>query len=242
MEVGKTTSLEFLGRKILFSAESSISSKRVASFHVKEPDTVAMISSLGPGDVFWDIGASTGIYSVPAATTGAMVYAFEPKSGNFFDLTVNSNLNGVGENLMALNVAISDESKATHLFVSDQTPGAAMNTIDRSWAYRGGETKSKFIHGVLALSASDILRFGVKPPSHVKIDVDGLEPQITKSLAPIWHGVKTAIIEIDSGDERHMGIFPIMEDLGFHCSNDQVIRARRVGGPNDGVGNVVWTR
>ena len=54
---------------------------------VKESGTCEWIKNdIGPGDVFFDIGANIGIYSILAANrvgkTGK-VYAFEPHSGNF---------------------------------------------------------------------------------------------------------------------------------------------------------------
>ena len=52
---------------------------------------------LKPEDVFVDIGANIGFFTVIAAKCGAMVYAFEPEEGNYRRLLRNLKLNGLDE-------------------------------------------------------------------------------------------------------------------------------------------------
>ena len=65
-----------------FVATSDIEQWRATSLLHKEAGTVAWISrSVGPGDVFYDVGANIGIYSLLAALCAGpagRVFAFEP--------------------------------------------------------------------------------------------------------------------------------------------------------------------
>ena len=64
----------------------------------KEPFTVEWIErSIKPGDVFYDIGANVGAYSLIAAKVtgnGARIFAFEPSAATFHDLSRNILHNG----------------------------------------------------------------------------------------------------------------------------------------------------
>jgi hypothetical protein len=65
---------------------------RYVKMFIKEPGTCEWIDrEVKPGDVFYDIGANIGVYSIMAARrvgeTGR-VFAFEPHSGNFSRLLI----------------------------------------------------------------------------------------------------------------------------------------------------------
>ena len=59
---------------------------RMGGYRWKEPDTVEWINRyVKPGDVFYDIGANLGLYSILAAKLlqgRGKVYRFEPESQN----------------------------------------------------------------------------------------------------------------------------------------------------------------
>jgi hypothetical protein len=55
-----------------------MSAFRAATLLTKEPKTLEEIDRLQPGDIFFDIGASTGPYTMWAAKRGVTVYSFEP--------------------------------------------------------------------------------------------------------------------------------------------------------------------
>jgi len=61
---------------------------------------------LAPGDLFLDIGANIGIYTIYALDLGASVIACEPDPRNYARLVENVELNGY--RAQALNVAVAD--------------------------------------------------------------------------------------------------------------------------------------
>jgi FkbM family methyltransferase len=60
------------------------------------------------GDVFFDVGANVGVFSLPAALKGSQTYAFELLSENVAHLVEAADWNGVKENLKVNQIAIGD--------------------------------------------------------------------------------------------------------------------------------------
>lgn len=88
-------------------------SNRVLGFFDKEPLTVRLLSLLAPGDVFLDVGASMGIYSIPAADVvgdDGLVVAVEADQEKFMRLAKNTGLNGMTQRIKALNICAGHQS------------------------------------------------------------------------------------------------------------------------------------
>ena len=151
-----------------------------------EPNVTATLPSvLSPGDVFVDIGAHIGYYSVLAASlvgpTGH-VYAFEPSPSNYDLLRRNIQLNGL-RNVTALELAIgASEGRGTLYEGPRQNSGlATLNPV--YGAKRQGATRE------LAVDIRPVA--AVVPREHLvrvralKIDVEGQELEVLHSLAPL---------------------------------------------------------
>jgi FkbM family methyltransferase len=93
---------------------------------IKEPQTCEWIKSeVKAGQVFYDIGANIGIYSILAAKyVGGLgrVYAFEPHNANFSRLLDNIAANGLGEIVVPCNLALYSRDEFFALRLSDR-PG-----------------------------------------------------------------------------------------------------------------------
>jgi hypothetical protein len=100
--------------------------KRCATMFIKEPQTCEWIKSeVKAGQVFYDIGANIGIYSILAAKyVGGVgrVYAFEPHNANFSRLLDNIAANGLGEIVVPCNLALYSRDEFFALRLSDR-PG-----------------------------------------------------------------------------------------------------------------------
>ena len=67
--------------------------RNYATLFIKEPITIDWIRSFKKNNIFYDVGANVGMYSIFAALiSDVKVYAFEPESNNFQTLMQNNNV------------------------------------------------------------------------------------------------------------------------------------------------------
>jgi FkbM family methyltransferase len=118
-------------------------------FHAEEPETLAWIDGFRAGEVFWDVGAATGLFSIYAATIpGVAVWAFEPKATSFGVLVEHLALNGLGEQVTPLPIAFSDGTGITRIGLADLAPAGATTpsrprpSPRRAAAARSGRARS----------------------------------------------------------------------------------------------------
>ena len=98
----------------------------------KEADTITWIDSFKNGQVFWDIGANIGVYSLYAAVKRHLrVSAFEPSSANFYVLTRNCQLNGLTERLNAYCMAFAGATKLGFINLASYSMGAGSNQFGK---------------------------------------------------------------------------------------------------------------
>ncbi|NJL10297.1 MAG: FkbM family methyltransferase [Calothrix sp. SM1_7_51] len=101
----------------------------INSFEASEIEFVRQ--SLQPGDVFFDIGANGGFYTVIAAkqvgSTGH-VYAFEPGSRELSLLRRNIEINNLS-NVTIIERAVSDKKSTTKFAISHD---GAMNSLSQT--------------------------------------------------------------------------------------------------------------
>lgn len=184
-----TAAADVPGAQLLFYAPSPLLRSRARSVLSKEPDTIAWLDTLPADAVLWDVGANVGVFGLyAAALRGCRVLAFEPSAANFFVLTRNIQLNDLSKRATAYCVALSGASGLGTLNLDSPALGAAMSQFgsagDASRYATGGEAST---HGMLGFTIDDFIRwFSPEFPTHIKLDVDGLE-------WPILQGATTTL-------------------------------------------------
>jgi FkbM family methyltransferase len=141
---------------------------------------------LHKGDVFLDVGANTGIYTVRAAKTigpSGLVIAIEPDPGNFECLKKNIALNNF-KNVIAYNFAAWSHKENLKLFISEFT---ASHSTKRDFGL--GHIKVK------AISLDEIIHnLDVKRVDFAKIDVEGAELEVLKGFSNTMRKLRISII------------------------------------------------
>ena len=61
------TTINIDDEKLLFYTPNNLVKWRVKTFFTKEPDTLNWIDNFKEDEIFWDIGANIGLYSLYAA-------------------------------------------------------------------------------------------------------------------------------------------------------------------------------
>jgi FkbM family methyltransferase len=171
---------------------------RVRSLFTKEPDTIAWIAEFNPGEVFIDVGANVGMYSIWAAkTTGARVIALEPESQNFALLCQNIAINQT--DVLAFPMAVSDTCSYAPLYLSDFGGGGSCHTFGEKVNFKGDPMQPAFIQGSVSTTLDALLAQGaILTPDHIKIDVDGLEHKVINGALECLSVARTVLVEIDS--------------------------------------------
>ena len=156
---------------------NSINYFRAESFSTKEPETLEWIDEYGKGNIFYDIGANVGLYSLYFSKKHLLhSYAFEPSVFNLECLARNINLNGLQDMITIMPFALSEKTFESKFYLSSVEMGSAHSTFGKKIGHDGLILNSKFEY----LCASFTLDFLInnliiQPPGLIKIDVDGIE-------------------------------------------------------------------
>jgi FkbM family methyltransferase len=155
-------------------------SRRIREHGVWEPyETSLVLRLLQPGDVFVDVGANIGYFSVLAASLvgdAGKVFAFEPDPDNFQLLCANAELNGLNDSIMAVQAGLSDAAGEGQLYLSEDNLGDHQ-------IYAGVESRASL--PIELYNGSLYLEKRIQRVDLVKVDTQGSEFQVMAGLMPL---------------------------------------------------------
>lgn len=217
---------------------------RVTTIYTKEPDTIEWIRSMKQGEVFYDVGANIGLYTVFAARHGLKVFAFEPESQNYAVLIRNLAMNEfTRDQAVAFPFCLSDVPLIETLRLTSLMAGGSCHSFASNLNYKREEKQWAYEQGSVAF-ALDFLVFecGMPQPDHIKVDVDGFEDKVLKGMTLTLGKVKSVLLELDSANADHMAAKAYLEERGFVTDEAQIAAARRSEGAFVGIGNIIFKR
>ena len=179
------------------------------------------IEAFPEGACFWDIGANVGAFSLYAALPGNVhVIAIEPAANTFATLTRNIELNGMNDRVSAYCVAFSDKTRLDTLYMSSVESGGVWHGFGTETNQFGEAIATTLRQGAVGFSIDDFaVTFSPRLPTHVKIDVDGIEPDILRGGCKMLStpSLKSAIVEVegDPASPRVREIMALMSEYGF---------------------------
>ena len=185
-----------------------------------EPETEAWIDAMPEDACFWDIGANIGLFSLYAALRagGGHIVAFEPAAVNYALLNRNIEANGMDHRVSAYCIALAEWTRLDVLNMAKTHAGTALHGFGTQEDHYLRPIATKFHQGAIGFSVDGFVELFSPPlPTHVKIDVDGLEPDILRGGAKTFSApsVQSMIVEMEGSDERQAGIVALMVELGF---------------------------
>ena len=83
----------------------------------------AILAIVNDYDIYIDIGACIGDYSIWLAKKGLKVYAFEPVHENFNQLEYNVKLNGLNHKIDTVNKGLGNKKETLHFSVHPENKG-----------------------------------------------------------------------------------------------------------------------
>jgi len=209
--------------EIKFNIANEMSLKRGQTLLTKEPETIEWIDSFDENDTMWDIGANVGVYSLYAAARGIKTLSFEPSSANYYLLNKNIELNKFDDLISAYCLALSDASEIGSINMINLAYGGALHSFSND------AESEKFSHGAFTSSIDDFIsQYNISVPTHIKIDVDGLEGPIVRGATKTFASekLKSVLIELDTDSKEEMDtVLSVMEASGLELIH--------VGEPNE---------
>ena len=232
---------------LLFSVPNRLNQFRADSFSTKEPETLEWIDKIPRGAVLWDIGANVGLYSCYAAKTrDCQVFAFEPSVFNLELLARNISLNQLTPKIAIVPLPLCEHLMLSTLNMTSMEWGGALSTFGKDYGWDGEKIEQVFAFQTLGVTMDGAHQhLGIPIPSHIKIDVDGIEHLVLKGGASVLQTVKGLLIEInDSFQEQADYCQKILTDAGLRLSEK---RHSEMFGSADSFGggqvwNQIWTR
>jgi FkbM family methyltransferase len=197
---------------------------RALSLRDKEPETVNWIENFFcNGDIFFDVGANIGVYSLFAAAQfpNLNIYSFEPFYKNYCRINENINLNKF-QNINAFPIAFSDFTLTSTFHSKDLRSGGSGGQVGRNIDEFGNFFEPIHKQAVLSFKLDDFLSFFEIPcPNYIKVDVDGVEHLILKGMAKTLkrNELKSILIELNMPTNHREQFIRNMNDLGFSLDN-----------------------
>jgi len=184
-------------------------------------------------NVFIDVGANIGTYSIMLASKGLRTYAFEPVYDNWKALNINLMLNNLEQNATTFNVGLSNAVKSVGFVFDPLNTGASH--ID-SLPGEDEAAEKRGIHTSIELVLFDTMVDKMKIDEHsrvlMKIDVEGMEVEVIEGASNFLrtHPNVTIVMEsVHSGEEKLKQILSQIAEFEFINVDALNFAARKTG-------------
>ena len=154
-----------------------------------------LLHFLRPGDIFFDIGANVGSYTLLASgICRAMSFTLEPVPATFKLLKKNIDLNALEKNVILIN-ACAGSSRG---YINFSSKADTTNHV-----LAANEVMDSNVINVPVITIDSLLDDG--HPVLVKIDVEGFETEVFKAMEKTLalHSLKAIIVELNSSGARY---------------------------------------
>lgn len=193
-----------------------------------EPELLDFIDTLPKNAIYFDVGASTGVFAIYAAMRGNRTICFEPEVANFNILNMNSFVNrrNVKEKFAAYNVALSNINSVEDMFIR-RFGGAAHEKILGDSKVRDGTKRfdAEYVQSVVSMTMDQFCATSRIDPTDIKIDVDGAESKLVSGMTETLSkpSLKRIFIEISEGHKGSISALDTIMSHGF-----EIYRKNRV--------------
>ncbi|OYR77212.1 hypothetical protein DJ84_21995 [Halorubrum ezzemoulense] len=221
--------VEVSGAKAKFNIVS-LSALRVvnAATGVERPVIDDLIKSIEPGDVFYDIGANSGVYSCLIADilSDGDIVAFEPYPPTVELLESNLEINEVDATVMDVALADGDGGSSMTLH-SNKEAGAEEHSLSR---YSPNDNGVGSVEVALREGDSVVDDYDLPNPTVIKMDVEGAAPDALSGLERTikQSNCRRIYVEPHGNSEN---IESLLENYGFDIEYIQLVGRRSTEPP-----------
>jgi len=188
------TKLQYYNKNISLLDINPITKFRSDSFFLKEPETLSYISLFKRTDIFWDVGANVGLYSIFAAKIkNCKVYSFEPSVFNLEILARNINKNNLQGKINIIPLSLSNKNCEGSFNIASDSYGSALSSFKNK-----KNKKNIYSYQTISFNSDFLINNKIiEKPDYIKLDVDGNEIDILNGIEKNISKVKSIILEMD---------------------------------------------
>ena len=147
------------------------------------------------GDIVLDIGAHTGMWSIPLAKIvgdSGHVYAFEPEDLGYNAIRRNTKINLLN-NITVINMAVTDKEGTTSFYIRPDKD--THSVFEKTTAPSPLGVQRKII--INTSSVDKMIENGIiKQPDFVKIDVEGAELMVLNGMKIAARKIRHVLVEL----------------------------------------------
>ena len=218
--IEKFEKVEFNKKKIYFLNVNNITNFRSKTLFYKEPETIEWTNNFDEDDKFWDIGANVGIYSIYSQFIEKNIetLAFEPSVFNLDILVKNINKNNLQNKISIITNPLYSKPFIDKFKISTKEKGGANSNFGNINFNRETELYYKTNSIDFKILFND---YNLNSPDKLKIDVDGNELDILKSLFANENTVKSILLEFNTNKNELEDILKINNFKNVFKSNQR---------------------
>jgi FkbM family methyltransferase len=202
-------------------------------------DMAFVLHFLRPGDLFVDVGANIGSYTILASAANADVISFEPVPSTFDVLLDNVHLNRLEKSVDARNQAVGRNTCELEMIADQDTTNQALVAGDH---YPGKSIRVPVVTLDAALQGTT--------PKLIKIDVEGFETEVLAGAKATLENpaLRAVIMELNGSGARYGfdedSLHRHMQSVGFRpCRYDPITRrVIDLQGARSDTGNTLYLR
>jgi FkbM family methyltransferase len=170
------------------------------------------LSTIKRGDVFYDLGAHVGFYSLLASSLigpEGHVFSFEPVPENLAFLRSHLELNGV-ENCSVIDAAVSSSAGTARFDRGGDDPHRRIGHL---------VTDSPDSFDVRTISLDELIASGqIDPPNVIKCDIEGAEFDALRGAAGTLSKYRPIIVLATHGPAVHKSCCTMLTDLQYQLT------------------------
>lgn len=176
--------------KLILKSGSSVATGNYYCGLFEFEEMAFVLHYLKPGDLFVDVGANIGSFTLLAASELEVdTISIEPIPSTFGELKENIKINGIEEKVKALNIGLGANSDMLR-FTNSQS---AINHVAVEGEENTIDVEVKTFDNVIPLNSSTL----------VKIDVEGFETEVLKGMEKSLKDSRIKAILIETNNSGH---------------------------------------
>jgi len=140
--------------------------------------------ALKPGDLFVDVGANIGVYSILAGESGCEVLSFEPDHSNFLELLRNVHLNELSNSITCFQEVLADSVRPVRFLTEQDSLSRIVLNSNATEEYKT----------IMATTLDSRVESQIRG---MKIDVEGAEMLVLSGATQLLKNQAIDIIQLE---------------------------------------------